>query len=79
MQSKIILRGIICQVQKECDSLHASTLLKISCEKPTRLHIDTHSSKNNREILLVTIVDVLGRLIDQASLTTYLRSDFVVG
>ena len=73
-----IVRRVVCQVQEQCDSFHTPILLEVSCEKSTCFHIDTHSRENNGEVLLMTIMDILRRLIDQPGLTTYLRSNFVV-
>lgn len=71
-------RWVIGQIQEECDSFHTAILFEISSEETTSLHIDTHCSENDREVVLMTIVNIFGGLVDQTSLTTYLCSNFIV-
>ena len=72
-------RRIIGQVQEQRDTLHTAILLKVSREESRRLQIDTHGTKHDGEVLLVTIVYILCGLADQTCLPTDLRCDFVVG
>lgn len=72
------LRRVVCKVQEKGDSFHAAVLLEVSCEEPTRLEIDTHGTENDREVVLVPIVDVFGRFANETCLTTYLRCNLVV-
>lgn len=72
------VRRVIGQVQEQSDTLHTTILLEVASEEPASFHVDTHGSENDREVLLVTIVDALCRLLDQTCLTTDLRGDFVV-
>jgi hypothetical protein len=51
-------------------------------EESSSLHVDTHGGKDDREVVLVPVVDALGRSgpLDQAGLTTdlggNLRSEY---
>lgn len=59
-----------------------AALLKVLLEKSSSLHVDTHGGKDDREVVLVPVVDALGRSgpLDQAGLTTdlggNLRSEY---
>jgi hypothetical protein len=55
-------RRVVRQIQEQGDALHAAVLLKVSCEEATRFQIDTHCTKDDGEIVLVTVVYTLGRL-----------------
>lgn len=72
------LRWIVGQVEEESDTLHTAVLLKISGEEAAGLQVDTHGTKDNGEIVLVSIVYTFGRLSNQASLSTNLGGNFVV-
>lgn len=72
------VRRVISQVQEQRDTLHTAVLLEITGEETASLHVDTHSCEDDREVLFVSVVDVLSRLADQASLATNLGSNFVV-
>ena len=72
------IRGIIGQVQKQGHSLHTAILLEVTSKETTGFHVNTHGSEDNREVLLVIIVDTLRRLLDQTGLTTDLRGNLVV-
>mmetsp|Transcript_27347 Transcript_27347/g.42466 ORF Transcript_27347/g.42466 Transcript_27347/m.42466 type:complete len:288 (+) Transcript_27347:964-1827(+) len=69
--------GIIGQVQKESRTLHGTRFLEIRAEETSSLHVDTHGSKDNGKVLLVTIHGVL--LLNQRGLTGNLGSDLIVG
>ena len=73
------VRRIVRQVQEQGDTLERAVLLEIACEESTCLQVDTHSSENNREVVLVVIVDTLSGSLHEGSLTTNLGSNFVVG
>ena len=78
MLINIDLRWVICQIQEQCDALHGPVLLEVAREEARRLQVDTHGAKHDREVLLVSVVDVLRRLPDQASLPADLRGDLVM-
>jgi hypothetical protein len=81
LSAKRDLRRIVGQVQEQSDTLQTSILLEISGEETSSFQVDTHSSKDNREILLVSIMCTLIRdtlLLNQTSLSTNLSSDFVM-
>mmetsp|Transcript_34043 Transcript_34043/g.50535 ORF Transcript_34043/g.50535 Transcript_34043/m.50535 type:complete len:228 (-) Transcript_34043:1446-2129(-) len=67
---------IIGQVQEQGSTLHSTTFLEVSTEETGGLHVDTHSSKDNSEVLLVTIDSVL--LLHQRGLTRNLSGDLVM-
>ena len=71
-------RGIVRQIQEEGDPLHATILLEISREEAACLHVDAHRGKDDGEILLVPVMDVFRRLVDETRLATDLGSDLVV-
>lgn len=72
-----VLRWIISQVQEERDSLHASVLLKVAGEESAGFQVDTHGTEDDGEVVLVVIVNTLGRL-NQTGLSTDLGGNFVV-
>lgn len=74
----VAIRRIVGKIEEKSDTLHGAVLLEVAGKEPTRLQIDTHSSENNREILLVAVVDIFGGALDQTSLPTNLSSNFVV-
>ena len=73
------LRGVVCQVQEQGDTLHTAVLLEVACEEATGLQVDTHGTEDNGEVVVVVIVYTLGRLSDKTSLSANLRGDFIVG
>lgn len=56
------LRRVVCQIQEECDTLHTAVLLEISCEEATGFQIDTHGTKDDGEVVLVSVVYALSGL-----------------
>jgi hypothetical protein len=50
-------------------------------EESSSLHVDTHGSEDNGEVILVTIVYTLGSAwsVDETGLSTNLSSNVVVG
>ena len=69
--------GVVGQVQEQSDTIQTSVLLKVLFEIPGSLHVHTHSGKNDREVVLVSIVYVLGWALHEARLPHDLRSDLV--
>ena len=72
------IRRVIGQVQEKGDTFHAAILFEVARKESTRLHVDTHGSEHNGEILLMSIMDIFRRLVNQTRLTTNLGSNFVV-
>lgn len=75
-------RRIVGEVEEEGDTLQAAVLLEITGEETGSFQVDTHGTEDDGEVLLVAIVDTLvgnALLLDQASLSTNLGGDFVVG
>jgi hypothetical protein len=54
-----------------------AALLKVLLEESSSFHVDTHGGKDDREVVLVAVVDTLGSSgpLDQAGLTTDLGGD----
>src|SRR4051812_17309013 len=71
-------RWIVRQVQEQSDTFHAAVLFKVSSEESASFQIDTHSTEDNGEILLMSIMYILCWLPYKTSLSTNLRGDFVV-
>jgi hypothetical protein len=73
------VRRIICQVEEESDTFHGTIFFEILFEESSSLHVDTHSTEHNREIVFVTIMDVFSgsKLLDQTSLTTDLSGNLL--
>lgn len=81
INDRIFLRWVVCQVQEQCDTLHTAVLFEIAREETRSLQVDTHGSKDNGEVVRMSIVYTfcgLSGLCDQTSLPTDLRGDFVV-
>jgi len=76
------LRRIVCQVQEEGDTLQRAVLLEIAGEETSSFQVNTHGSKDDGEILLMSIVCTLVRntlLLYQTSLSTNLGGNLVMG
>lgn len=58
-QAQANVRRIVGQIEEESDTFHTAVLLEIPGEETGRFHIHTHSRENDREILLMPIMDVL--------------------
>ena len=71
------LRRVVGQVQEQGGSLHRTVLLEITSEESAGLQVDTHSTKDDGEVVVVSIVNALV-WSDKTSLSTNLSSDFVV-
>ena len=73
-------RRVRSQIDEKGTVGDSSTLLKVLLEEPGGFHVNTHSSEDDREIVLVTIVNTLGCSwsIDQTGLSTNLGSNVVV-
>lgn len=71
-------RRVVCQVQEQRDTLHATILLEIPCEEATCLQVDTHGTEDDGEVIVVVIVNALCGLSDQAGLSANLGSNLVV-
>lgn len=67
-------RRVIGQVKEEGDTVKRAILLEVLLEEARSLHVHTHSSKHDAEVVLVIIVHALAstRALDQTSLTTNL-------
>ena len=72
------LRRVVGKVKEECDTLHTAVLFKVSCEEATGLHVHTHSSKDNGEVVFMSIMNILRWPLHQAGLATDLSCNFVV-
>jgi hypothetical protein len=72
------VRRIIRQVQEKRHSFQRSILLEISSKETTGFQVDTHSCKNDRKVLLMTVVNILCGTLNKTCLTANLRSDFIV-
>ena len=73
------LRWVVRQVQEQRDTLHTSILFKISCEESACLQVDTHSTKDDGEVIVVVVMHAFRRLSYQTSLPTNLGGNFIVG
>jgi hypothetical protein len=71
------LRGIVCQIQKESDSLHGAILFKVLFKESSRFHVHTHCTKHDGEVVFVAIMDILsrGEFLNETCLTTDLSSN----
>jgi len=74
------VRRVRGQIDEKSTVGNSSTLLKVLLEEPGGFHVDTHGSKDDGEIVLVSIVDTLGGSwpADQTRLSTNLGSNVVV-
>ena len=72
------IRRVVGQVQEQRDTLHTAVLLEVAREETTSLHVHTHGGEHDREVLLVSVMDVLGGLVDQTGLATDLGGNLVV-
>lgn len=73
------LRWVVRQVQEQRDALHTSILFKISCKESACLQVDTHSTKDDGEVIVVVVMHALRWLSYQTSLPTNLGGNFIVG
>src|ERR1700761_7987296 len=62
-------RRVICQVQKECDTVQTPVLFKVLLEEARGFHVHTHSSEHDREVVLVAVENVLGGPFHKAGLS----------
>lgn len=75
------IRGVVGQVQEKSHTFQTAVLLEISGEESSGFQIYTHSSENNGEVVLMSIMCALIRyalLLNQTSLSTNLGSNFVM-
>jgi len=72
------IRRVVCQVQEKCGTVHGAILLKVLGEESTCLQVHTHSTEDNREVVIVLVVHTLVRLLYETSLSTNLCGDFIV-
>mmetsp|Transcript_3276 Transcript_3276/g.6039 ORF Transcript_3276/g.6039 Transcript_3276/m.6039 type:complete len:232 (+) Transcript_3276:569-1264(+) len=68
---------IVGKIQEKSRTLHGTTFLEIGTEETSSFHVNTHSTKHNTKVILVSINSIL--LLDKRRLTSNLSSDFVVG
>lgn len=74
-------RRIVGEVKEEGGTLQTAVLLEIAGEETSGFQVNTHSTEDNGEVLLVAIVDTLigdTLLLDKTSLSANLGGDFVV-
>ena len=84
---EIYARRIVGQVEEESHTVETAILLKVLSEETRRLHVDSHGSEDDREIVFMSVVDALGGcrlgvafgrlLVDKSGLTTNLGSELV--
>lgn len=67
--------GIIGKIKEEGDAVQTAVRFKVLLEEACGLHVNTHRSENDGEVVFVSIVHVLGGSLDQACLTHDLRSN----
>jgi hypothetical protein len=77
-ETRMDIRRVVGKVKEESDALHAAILFEIAREETTGLHVNTHGGEHDGEVLLVAIMDILGRLLDQTGLSTDLSSNLIV-
>ncbi|KAH3660774.1 hypothetical protein OGATHE_005106 [Ogataea polymorpha] len=68
---------VVSQVQEQRSSIQRTVLFEILFEETRRLQVDTHGGKNNTEILLMAVLNILG-WSHQSCLSTNLGCDFIV-
>lgn len=78
-------RRVVGQVEEEGDTVERSILLEVLTEEAGRLHVDSHGGKDDGEVVLVAVVNALGRrrfgvalgrlLVHESGLTTDLRGN----
>ena len=68
--------GVVGVVHEKNNSIHGSINLEISLEESSSLKIDTHSSKNNTEVLIRVIKDIFA--LNKRSLPTDLRTNLIM-
>lgn len=74
-------RRVGSQVDEKGTVRNGTALFKVLLEESGSLHVDTHGSEDDGEVVLVAIVNTLGRSwsLDQTGLSTNLGGDLVVG
>jgi hypothetical protein len=78
----IYVRRIVGKVEEQSGTFQTAILLKVAGEETGSFQVDTHGTKDNGEVLLVSIVGTLvgdALLLDQASLSANLGGNFVMG
>lgn len=72
-------RGIRGQVDEEGTVADTSALLEVLLEESSSLHVNTHSSEDDGEVVLVTVVNALAssRSLDKTGLSTDLSSNLM--
>jgi hypothetical protein len=70
-------RGVVGQVEEQSHTIQRTVLFKVLLEISSGLHVDTHGGEDDGEVVLVTVVDSLGRsrTVDEPGLTTDLSGD----
>ena len=78
-------RRVVGQIEEKSNSIQRTVLLEILSEESSGLHVDSHSGKDDGEVVLVSIVNTLGRssfgvslggeLVDQSGLSTDLSGN----
>jgi hypothetical protein len=61
---------IVGQIEEKSDSVQRSILFEVRLEEPGRFHVDTHSCKDYRKVVFMTIEYTLSRTLDETGLTT---------
>ncbi len=67
------IRGLI---HEQNDPFHGPVLLEVCHEEPRGFLVDSHGSKNYREVLVRVIQDVL--VLNKGSLSAELGTDFIM-
>jgi hypothetical protein len=82
------LRRVVGQVHEQGNSIQTTVLFEVLLEEPSSLHVDTHGTENDREVVGVSVMYTLGgsRTVDgitgsvhKTSLTTDLGGDLCKG
>jgi hypothetical protein len=74
-------RRVVCQVEEERRPVERTVLLEVRLEEPSGLHVDSHGSEDDREVVLVTVVNTFARSwsLDETGLSTDLSGDLKRG
>ena len=68
-------RWVVGEVQEQRYTVQTTVLFEVLFEESCCLHVDTHGSKDDREVVLVPVMDVLGWPFNQAGLPHDLGSN----
>lgn len=68
-------RRVISQVQEQSDSVQTAVGLEVFSEETCCFHVDTHCSKDDREVVFMTVMHVLSRPLYETRLSNNLCCD----